>query len=164
MSQNACYVAIAASHPAAAHRLAVGICRQLDCPFLVTSASAPLVDRDATFPGGVQYVEDADQALQESYWRSRPALSARLRPRRTEQLLPVVSTLWRGSASVEQLRPTLVIIWEAGDYSDKAAAEPDPIRPQATGPVARIEGDDYDSVLTEAIAAIRAVWPNLEQG
>jgi 2-amino-4-hydroxy-6-hydroxymethyldihydropteridine diphosphokinase len=151
------YVAVTAVQPESARRLAGGICQALGSfqleSLLPLAASGP----DSPTAKTVEFTS----AIHESIWLQIPELAARLPGTAESTLPPVVSGFWCDAVPSGLVRPALVIAWEI----PHSAAAQDELREKLDrpghGPLARIKGEDFPAVLSEAIAAVRAVWPRL---
>lgn len=141
------YVAVTASQAEAARKLAAEICLVLGGPRLEDSSSLDPSGADSPGSKGVELT-----LVGESFWRGIPALAARLYSRSAHALPPVVAAIPGGVTPPGHVRPALVVAWDAPD-----------IDVVGQGPLAKITGSDLSAVVTEAIAAIRAVWPDLAE-
>jgi len=155
------YVAVTAAEPASARRLATQLCQVLGSPQLErqfpTSATGP----DSLPSEGVEFVQGMADMLHESRWRQVAELAARLPIAAEPSLPPVVSSFWCEGAEAGLVRPAVVIAWEKSSPAKAQAKFRQMLSRSGHGPVARIQGEDFPAVLSEALAAIRAVWPTL---
>ncbi len=151
------YVAVTAAQPESARQLAGGICQALGSPQLESLLPLAASGPDSPTAKTVEF----SGAIGESNWLRVPELAARLLETTESTLPPVVSSFWCDAAPSGAVRPALVIAWEI----PPSAAAQDELREKLDrpghGPLARIEGDDFPAVLSEAIAAVRAAWPHL---
>jgi pantoate--beta-alanine ligase len=153
------YVAIAAAETESSRRLTEELCQALGSPRLEQQCLTAAVGPDFPPSEGVESGPGMAELLQESRWRRSPELAARL-PRVVEPALPpVLSSFWLEGARPGLVRPAVVIAWEKSAPA-QAALKIILDRP-GHGPMARIQGEDFPMVLSEALAAIRAVWPAL---
>ena len=151
------YVAVTAAQPESARRLADGVCQALGSfqveSLLPLAASGP----DSPTAKTVEFTS----AIRESNWLQVPELAARLSGTAESTLPPVVSGFWCEAVSSGLVRPALVIAWEIPNSTKTHAEFRENLERLGHGPLARIEGEDFSAVLSEAIAAVRAVWPRL---
>lgn len=130
------YVAVAAASEKNAERLAGEISRVLDGSRLKEHISPAAIGADA----------DSARAVELAAWRSAPALAAWLPGTATAGVPPAVA-VWPGPRGVG---PALTIAWDVPDQEFR-------------GPVARLAGDDIAAASAEALAAVRAAWPQLPE-
>jgi 2-amino-4-hydroxy-6-hydroxymethyldihydropteridine diphosphokinase len=153
------YVAVAAAETESSRRLTEELCQALGSPRLEQQCLTAAVGPDFPPSEGVESGQGMAELLEESRWRQSPELAARL-PRVVEpELPPVLSSFWLEGARPGLVRPAVVIAWEKSAPA-QAALKIILDRP-GHGPMARIQGEDFPMVLSEALAAIRAVWPAL---
>ena len=155
------YVAVTAAEPAAAQRLAKGLCEELGGLQLEARFPGLISSPDPITPQGVQFVLDKADALSREKWQHDEQLSARLSVSAGISPPPVVSSFWPEAPELRQVSPALVVAWEQSVGTELETELKNKLDRPGHGPLARIESDDYDAVLAEALAAIRAVWPNL---
>ena len=151
------YVAVTAAKPESARRLAAEICRVLGSPQLESLLPIAASGPDSPSTKKVELTP----ALRASNWRQVPELAARLLGEAEPALPPVVSSFWCDAAPPGLVRPAVVIAWEIPDSTMAHAEFRENLERPGHGPLARIEGEDFSAVLSEAIAAVRAVWPHL---
>ncbi len=155
------YVAVTAAEPASAHRLAKELCRALGSPTLEQQFPDSATGPDSQPLEGVEFTQTVEEMLQESRWRQVPELAARLSLAAETALSPVVSSFWCYRAGAGLVRPAVVIAWEESAPAEAAATLKQILDSPGHGPLARIQGEDFSLVLSEALAAVRAVWPSL---
>jgi len=158
------YVAVAAAEPASACRLATELCQALGSPKLERQIPDSAAGPDSLPSEGVEFTQGMADMLRESRWRQVPELAARLPLAAEPSLPPVVSSFWCEGAEAGLVHPAVVIAWEKSSPAKARAVLRKMLDRPGHGPMARIQGEDFPAVLSEALAAIRAVWPTLPVG
>lgn len=151
------YVALAAAQPEHATRLARALAKSLGSPHL--EALLPSAGTGADSPSTKRV--ELTAVLGKSAWRKVPELAARLPGKSELSLPPVVSGFWCRTVPSGCVRPALVIAWDFPGVPATVAAFQDACNRPGHGPLARVAGEDFSTVLLEAAAAIRAVWPQI---
>lgn len=151
------YVAVTTSQTESAQRLARGICQALGSPQLESLLPPARSGPDSPDAKTVEL----PSVLRESNWRQVPELAARLNSTAEPTVSPVVSGFWCDAARWGLVRPALVIVWENPNCEADRGELREKLDRAGHGPMARIEGADFATVLSEAIAAVRAFWPDL---
>ncbi len=179
------YVAVTSAEPAIASWLVGELCQELRCLRLEATFPALKGAGDSETPPAVEFSQWALAGLNKFRWEKEPDLLRRLRSAQ-ENLPPVISAFWldtlvestQRAQLLETVRPGLVIAvessaekksWGKTKIKKTKSGSTWPELPQASfheflnrrghGPMARIQADDPDLVLQEAIAAIRSAWP-----
>ena len=155
------YVAIATAQSESARRLARELSRVLGCPSLEKLCPSTPLGPDSPPAEQVELSSGQVDSLRITRWRQTSALATRLPGCTKPTLLPVVSSFWHADAPTGLVRPALIIAWERATPLRGAAALTQILDCPGHGPMARIQGEDFPSILSEAVSAIRAAWPAL---
>ena len=155
------YVAVTAAEPASACQLAAELCQALGSPELEQLFPSFGAGPDSPPLEGLEFTQGLTGMLQESQWRQIAELAARLPLAAEPSLPPVVSSFWCPAAESRLVRPAVVIAWDKSAPAKTQAAFRQILDRPGHGPLARIQGEDPPAVLSEAVAAVRAVWPSL---
>lgn len=173
------YVAVAAPEPRLADWLADRLASTLGCLRLEPSLAEPSAATDSEPPNTVEFHRWATSMLNRRRWQQHAQLALRLPTARVglgRQVTPVVSSFWLPRASVSPaelpLRPALVLALEsAAPQKLPSAQHGSPkigrkrfrqlLDQAGHGPLARIQAENPAEILDEAVAAVRAAWPEL---
>ena len=160
VSGGAIDVAVAAAEPESSRQLTEELCRALGSPRLEQGLT-PTVGPDSPPSEGVESGQGMAELLQESRWRQFPELAARLSRVVEPELPPVLSSFWLEGVRPGLVRPAVVMAWEKSAPAQAQSALKIILDRPGNGPMARIQGEDLPTVVSEALAAIRAAWPAL---